>query len=149
MFRVRSMLFAACLALLALASHAAALSGFGELEKSLRLNPVQRAQFDTAVAATQRALLSMGLGAMQLQGRIAEEFAKPRPDLDALARAQDDVIEQTRPLFRKARDEWARLYAMLDPDQVAATRAFVEEKLRRLERIGESLRGLLSESFRR
>lgn len=149
MARVRSTLLAAFLALLALASHASALSGFDELERSLRLNPVQKAQFDTAVAATQRALLSVGLAALQVKGRLAEELAKPKPDLDALARAQEEAIEQTRPLFREAHAEWARLYAMLDPDQVAATRAFVEEKLRRLERIGESLRGLLSESIRR
>jgi len=149
MVRIRSLLLAACLALLALASHASALSGFDDLEKSLHLNPVQKAQFETAVAATQRALLSVGLAVLQMKGRIAEELAKPKPDLGALARAQDDVVEQSRPLFREARDEWARLYAMLDPDQVAATRAFVEEKLRRLERIGESLRGLLSESSRR
>jgi hypothetical protein len=149
MVRVRSTLLSVFLALLAFASHASALSGFDELEKSLRLNAVQKAQFDTAVAATQRALLSVGLAVLQVKGRLAEELAKPKPDLDALARAQEEAIEQTRPLFREARDEWARLYAMLDPDQVAATRAFVEEKLRRLERIGESLRGLLSENFRR
>ena len=126
-------------------AHAAALPGFDELEKSLRLDPAQKAQFDTAVAATRRALLSVAFGGLQLKERIAEEFSKPKPDLGALARAQEDAIEQSRPLFAEARREWERLYAMLDPAQVRRVRAAVEEKLRGLERIGEALRGMLGE----
>lgn len=146
--RFRNLLLAAWLVLSALASHAAMLPGFDDLEKSLRLDPAQKAQFDVAVAATQRALLSVALGGVELKTRIAAELAKPRPDLDALARAQDEMIEQSRPLFREARDEWQRLYAMLDPAQVRVAKAFVEDKLRRLEEIGETLRGLLADRFR-
>ncbi|HXZ49527.1 MAG TPA: hypothetical protein VEG27_10925 [Usitatibacter sp.] len=140
---IRAILAAACIALLPAAAHASLLSGFDELERSLRLDPAQKAQYDAAVAATQRALLAVGLGALEMKERVASELAKPKPDLHALARSQDEIVERSRPLFREARDEWARLYAMLDPKQVAATRAFVEEKLHGLEGLGESLHGLL------
>jgi hypothetical protein len=108
--------------------------GFGDLEQSLRLNAEQKAQFDIAVSATQRAFLSVALVGMQMKDRIGAELAKPRPDLDAIARLQEEAIEQTRPAFREAHVEWARLYAMLDPAQVRIARAAVEEQLERFER---------------
>jgi hypothetical protein len=125
------------------------LAGFDELEKSLRLDPAQKAQFDVAVGATQRALLSVAFVGLELKDRVASELAKPRPDLRALARARDEVLDHARPAFREARDEWARFYALLDPAQVARARAFVERKLRTLERIGGELRGLLGAEKRR
>jgi ABC-type transporter Mla subunit MlaD len=137
------------LALASVVAHAGDLAGFDELATTLRLDPAQQAQFDVAVAATQRALLSVALVGFQLKDPLAEEIAKPRPDLGALARAQDEMVEQARPAFREARDEWARFYALLDPSQVARARAFVERKLRRLEHIGAELRGLLGEEDRR
>jgi hypothetical protein len=137
------------LALASVAAHAGDLAGFDELGRSLRLDPAQQAQFDVAVAATQRALLSVAFVGLQLKDRLAEEIAKPKPDLGALARAQDEMVEQARPAFREARDEWTRFYALLDPSQVARARAFVERKLRRLEHIGDELRGLLGEEDRR
>ena len=108
--------------------------GFGDLEQSLRLNPEQKAQFDVAVSATQRAFLSVALVGMEMKDRVGAELAKPRPDLDALARIQQEAVEQTRPAFREAHVEWARLYAMLDPSQVRIARAQVEEQLERFER---------------
>jgi hypothetical protein len=130
-------------------ARAADLAGFDELEKSLRLDPAQKAQFDVAVGATHRALLSVALGVLEVKDRVGAELAKPKPDLRELARAQDEVIEQARPAFREARGEWARLYALLDPAQVARARAFVERKLRALEHIGGELRGLLGAEDRR
>ncbi len=108
--------------------------GFGDLEQQLRLDPEQKAQFDSAVAASQRAFLSVALVALQMKDRIGRELAKPRPDLDALARAQNDAIEQMRPLFKEAHVEWARLYAMLDASQVTVAKAYVEDKLETFER---------------
>jgi len=145
---IRSLAFPLLL-LACLGARAADLAGFGDLERSLRLDPAQKAQFDVAVGATHRALLSVALAGLGLKDRIAEELAKPKPDLRALARAQDEVIDQARPAFREARDEWARFYALLDPAQVAQTRAFVERKLRALEHIGGELRDLLGAEDRR
>lgn len=149
MNRLRPWLLAAALALACMAARAGDLAGFDELEKSLRLDPAQKAQFDVAVAATQRALLSVAFAGLQVKDRMAEELRKPKPDLNELARAQDDIFEQSRPAFREARDEWTRLYALLDAEQVARARAFVEARLRRLEHIGRELRGLLGDGDKR
>jgi len=102
--------------------------GFEELEHSLRLRPAQKEQFDSAVAATQRALLAVALQGMQLKERAAEELAKPRPDFEALARSQEYLIDDVRPLFAEAREEWLRLYAMLDASQAGIAKAFVQER---------------------
>ena len=108
--------------------------GFDRLEKSLRLRPDQKEQFDLAVAATQRALLAVALSGMQMKERLERELEKPRPDLGALARAQEDVVDDLRPLFREARDEWARLFDLLDDRQAGIAKDFVRDRLGRLLR---------------
>jgi hypothetical protein len=108
--------------------------GFDQLERSLHLRPAQKEQFDSAVGATQRALLAVALQGMQLKERAAEELGKPRPDLEGLARSQENLIDDVRPLFGEAREEWLRLYAMLDADQVGIAKSFVQERLGRLLR---------------
>jgi hypothetical protein len=130
------------------AAHAASVSasaGFDEIERALALNPVQKQQFEVALAATQRALISIALGGLQAKSRIFEELAKPKPDPDAIARAQNEVFDLSGPAFREAREEWQRFYAMLDADQVADARALIEKKLSRLERLGRDLRGLFDD----
>lgn len=103
--------------------------GFEELERSLHLRPAQKEQFDSAVAATQRALFMVALQGMQLKERAADELAKPRPDFEALARSQEYLIDDVRPLFAEAREEWLRLYAMLDASQAGIAKSFVQERL--------------------
>jgi len=149
MVRLRTLFAAAALLLAAHGAHASSLLGFDELERSLRLDPAQKAQYEVATGATQRALVSAGLGVLELKGRIAEELAKPHPDLNELARAQDEIVEQNRPLFREARREWERFFAMLDPAQERRARQFVEKKLEGLERLGKQARDLLGEGFAR
>lgn len=148
MFRVRSIFTAAALLLASALAHASGLPGFDDLERSLRLNSLQKAQFDVAVGATQRALVSVGLGALELKGRIADELAKPSPDVGEIARAQEQIVEQSRPLFREADREWERFFAMLDREQERRARALIGEKLKELDRLGDRLRGLLGEAFR-
>jgi hypothetical protein len=144
-------LFAAILAFAVFAgtaAHAAsgsASAGFDEIERALALNPVQKQQFGVALAATQRALISIALGGLQAKSRIFEELAKPKPDPDAIARAQNEVFDLSEPAFREAREEWQRFYAMLDADQVADARALIEKRLSRLERLGRDLRGLFDD----
>jgi hypothetical protein len=127
--RWAALLFSAFAAFAACASELTRGLGFEELEHSLRLRPAQKVQFDSAVAATQRALLAVALQGMQLKERAAEELAKPRPDLEALARSQEYLIDDVRPLFREAREEWLHLYAMLDADQAGIAKSFVQERL--------------------
>jgi vacuolar-type H+-ATPase subunit E/Vma4 len=68
--------------------------------------------------------------------------------VDEIARAQQEIIDQSRPLFREAHREWERFFAMLDREQERRARALVRRKLDKLERLGERLRGLLGEAFR-
>ena len=118
---------------------AAQLPGFADFERSLRLTPYQKEQFDVAVTATQRAMVAIGLGVLQAKSRLAQELLKDRPDPDALMMAQQELLEFSKPHVRRAREEWMRLYATLDEDQVRLARTFVEEKLRLLEEVGAEL----------
>ena len=149
MVPLRAFAAAACMVLGTAAHAARPATGMDEVERALHLNPPQRAQFETALAASQRALLSVALGGMQVKSRLFEELAKPKPDPEAIARAQDEAYALSGPAFSEAREEWQRFYAMLDADQVADARALVQEKLRRLERIGRELQGLLRDEDRR
>ena len=105
---------------------------FDKLEANLKLRSEQKVQFDRAVAATQRALLSVALTAMELREKFETELAKPRPDFWVFADNYDAVIERNRPLFKEAGDEWKKLYALLDDDQVEVAKRFLRENLNRL-----------------
>jgi hypothetical protein len=105
---------------------------FAELEKRLHIRPEQKYQYDLAVGATKRALLAVGIAAIQMKDALVQELAKPRPDFGELARKQNQLIDDQRPLFREAGEEWHRLYAILDPGQVEAVRDFLRENLGRL-----------------
>jgi hypothetical protein len=121
---------------------------YDDLEARLRLNPQQKQQFDVAKGATQRAILSIGLVALEIKARLATELAKERPDFESLARDPDALVAQVRPHFREARDEWARLYALMDDDQVAIARAYMDKQFAQLEKIGVDLLGFMRERLR-
>jgi hypothetical protein len=109
---------------------------FGQLEKKLHLKPEQKVQFDKASAATQRALVSSAMAAMEFKDRLQAELMKPIPDFGALVASQQAAVEMNRPIFREARDEWVRLYELLDDGQTALARKYIEEKLRGLPPLG-------------
>jgi hypothetical protein len=102
---------------------------FGRLESQLRLKPVQKAQYDIAVEASQRALMSVALAGLQVKERLSQEMAKPQPDLNILYRIHEDVMFIAAPNFRDAKDEWERLYRLLDKRQVDAAKRFLHEQL--------------------
>ena len=123
-------LWTALVLALSLGAHAGPLDrDFQKLERALRMNPAQKEQFDIAVGATQRALLAVAMSGMQIQERMRAEMDKARPDLNLLYDIHEQVIEQNKPLFREARDEWMRLYSLLDPEQGRIARRYVEERL--------------------
>jgi hypothetical protein len=136
---------AAALAMVSLGASATRMEGLQQLERQLRLNPEQKAQFDVAAAATQRALVSSALSGMEFKERLGRELMRPRPDLEVIFQAQEAMVEQNRPLFRSARDEWLRLYAMLDEDQVKIAKAYVERTLLGVESLAESFRKFLGQ----
>ena len=119
----------------------------GDLEAKLRLTPAQKAQFDAASAATQRALFAIGLAALQMKGTLALELQKDKPDLDALAREQEAAAQLVRPQFEAARVEWAKLYGLLDAEQAAIARQEIDRKLRQLEEIAGGIVRMLREKL--
>ena len=80
----------------------AAFPNFDSLEQRLKIRPEQKEQFDITVGSTKRALLGVGIAALQLKDRLVQELSKPAPDFRAFARANEDLVEQTRPLFKEA-----------------------------------------------
>ncbi|HEX7557895.1 MAG TPA: hypothetical protein VF386_01795 [Usitatibacter sp.] len=124
-------LFPLFVGLAALGASAAA-PNFAQLEQKLKIRPEQKSQYDLAIGATKRALLVIGLTAMQLKERLAVELAKPNPDFVALMRSHQEILEQSRPQFKEAGQEWKKLYALLDPEQVEIAKAFVREHLGKL-----------------
>ena len=102
---------------------------FGKLERQLQIRPSQKAQFDAAVQASQRALMSVALAGLQVKETLAQEFAKPLPDLNAIYRAHEQVVDLTLPNFRDAGVEWERLFRMLDRSQIDMAKRFLREHL--------------------
>jgi hypothetical protein len=140
---LRTLLTLLALLAMPLAANAQALAApdFGELEARLRLDPLQKAQFDAAVGATRRAMLASGLVALEIKARLAHELAKDRPDLERLIADPDEILSQVRPQWREAHEEWARLYGLLDARQLAIARGYIERRLGALEGMGDLLKG--------
>ena len=112
-----------------LGAGAASLPKLDQLEQRLHLRPDQKTQFDIAVASTQRALLAVALTALQLKQQAVDELGKPRPDFSTLAEAHERLIEQNRPLFKAAGDEWKKFSAMLDEDQRGIAKKYLNDSL--------------------
>lgn len=121
--------FLALLLVVSLGAGAASLPKLDTLERQLHLRPEQKTQFDIAVASTQRALLALALTALQLKQQAVDELAKPRPDLSTLADAHEKLLEQNRPLFKEAGEQWKKFTAMLDDDQAAIARKYLSDNL--------------------
>lgn len=120
---------AAMIALASLGAMAQSMPDFHQLEVRLRIRPDQKQQYDLAVGATKRALLAVGLAAMAMKEALVQELAKPSPDFRALARKQNELIDEQRPLFEEAGREWKKLYDILDPRQVETMRQFFRDNL--------------------
>ncbi|HEX4779279.1 MAG TPA: hypothetical protein VH301_00905 [Usitatibacter sp.] len=125
-------LFALLLLAASFGALAQSMPDFDQLEKRLHIRPEQKEQYDLAVGATRRALLAVGIAALQMKDALVQELAKPSPDFYALARKQNQLIDDQRPLFHEAGEQWQRLYRILDPSQVDTVRDFLHENLGRL-----------------
>jgi hypothetical protein len=138
MLRTRA-LFASFLMLLSFASGAAAtlqlprvqMPDFKGLERELRLKPAQKEQFDVAVGSLKRTLLASSGIFMELKQQLADELMKSQPDFPRLLRSQRAAFEMMSPLLQETLDEWARLYALLEDDQVLIAKRFLRDNLPR------------------
>jgi hypothetical protein len=127
----RSLLAIVFLAL-SFAAHAGTSARWDKLEQTLKIRPEQKEQFDAAAGATQRAMLSIALSALQAKERLSEELMKARPDFNAFVELQDQVMEQNRPLLKEAREEWRKLYETLDDEQVVIAKNYLRNQLGQL-----------------
>lgn len=121
--------FLALLAFGAAAAPAAPMPDFQRLERELRLKPHQRAQYDVAVLSLKRALIASAASLLEVKQQLAEELTKQRPDFLALLERNRAAYELAAPLYREALEEWGRLYALLEDDQVLIARRFLREAL--------------------
>jgi hypothetical protein len=119
--------------LLAFSLSAAAQSfpDFDQLEGKLGIRPDQKRQYDVAVGATKRALLSAGLAAMQMKDDIKRELDKKDPDYMALVLRQSALLDQQKPLFVEASREWDRVFKQLDDRQLRIAKAWLHDNLDR------------------
>jgi hypothetical protein len=108
-----------------------------KVEEKLNLTPVQKAQFDVALAATRAAFVSIEASHLELKVIAEKELAKTRPDLELLTAELDDAMDLNRIERQKARAEWLKLYPMLSDEQVAIVKAAMQEKVALLSWIRE------------
>jgi hypothetical protein len=116
---------------------------FDKLEEALQLTPDQKEQYELAVGATKRMILHVTLGGMQLKERLQEELSKSRPNFGVL-RELRTLMEDGKPLRREARDEWKKLYSMLNEEQVARLKRYLGETVDPFGLLEEFLEPLLS-----
>jgi hypothetical protein len=102
---------------------------FELLERQLRLSPLQKAQFEIAVQASQRALMSAAIAGLQVKERLSAELGKPLPDPTELYRLHEEAVEMAAPSFREAATEWERLFRLLDRRQVESAKRFLRDNL--------------------
>jgi hypothetical protein len=104
---------------------------FKRLERELRLRPEQKAQYDVAVASLQRTLLASAGIFMELKQQLADELVKPRPDFRRLFSSQRAAFDMLSPLLQETLDEWSKLYALLEQDQLVIAKRFLQDALPR------------------
>jgi len=135
MMRMRAFL-AACLWLVSLGAFAATLEvpdlrmpDFKRLERELRLKPSQKVQYDVAVASLKRTLLASATIFMEMKEQLAAEVTKSNPDFARLWSSQRAAFDMMSPLLAETLDEWQKLYALLEDDQVVIAKRFLQDAL--------------------
>ena len=115
-----------------------ALAMLVEIEGALNLDAAQKAQFDIATTATRQTYEAARARHEQMTAVVDAEMAKARPDLAALANYQDSEMDAARVVDSAARNEWLRLYALLDDTQAAVVKTFLQERMLRIDSIREN-----------
>ena len=130
--------FAALFILLSCGSFAATIAmpdfqmpDFKSLERDLHLKPAQKAQYEVAVGSLKRTLLASAGIFMELKQQLADELMKPQPDFPRIFRSQQAAFEMLSPQLQETLDEWGKLYALLEDDQVVIAKRFLRDNLPR------------------
>ena len=135
MMRMRAFL-AAWLWLVSLGAFAATIElpdvkmpDFKRLERELRLKPSQKVKYDVAVASLKRTLLASATIFMEMKEQLATEVTKSNPDFARLWSSQRAAFDMMSPLLAETLDEWQKLYALLEDDQVVIAKRFLQDAL--------------------
>ncbi len=107
-----------------------------EAKAELKLNTMQQAMFDRAVANSKLARDKARPLHAKVRDTLQTELAKPEPNLAAVATAADAAMEEGRMARKAIRDEWLALYGQFSPEQKAVVRDLLQKRMSR----GESFR---------
>jgi len=102
---------------------------FKRLERELHLKPHQKAQYDVAVGSLKRTLVASAGIFAELKDQLTEELLKADPDYGRIFRSQRASWDMFRPQLQETLDEWSKLYALLEDDQVVIAKRFLRENL--------------------
>ena len=102
---------------------------FQRLERQLRLKPHQKAQYDIAVVSLKRSLIASAAAFAELRLQLTDELMKSQPDFLTLLNRQRAAYEINAPIYRETLDEWGKLYALMEDDQVAIAKRFLRDAL--------------------
>jgi len=102
---------------------------FKQLERRLRLKPEQKAQYDVAVGSLKRTLLASAGIFAEPKEQLSQELQKSSPDYGRILRSQRAAWEMFTPQLQETLDEWSKLYALLEDDQVIIAKRFLRENL--------------------
>ena len=110
------------------------------VKSQLNLDASQQALWDSAVAAGKAAREAGRARRATIRQVMAEELAKPTPDLARVAATSDRVQDSNITDRRAVRDQWLNLYATFRPDQVDVVRQLMANRLARMDSFRERMK---------
>jgi uncharacterized membrane protein len=113
--------------------------GFGQhadrIKAGLKLTPDQSAQFDAMVARSKAQFPAMKQAHEDMRAAAKAEFAKPEPDLAALAARGDAMRDKAQAAHREIRDGWLKLYATMSPEQKGMVKMMIMHRMHKMHRM--------------
>jgi Spy/CpxP family protein refolding chaperone len=110
------------------------------IAEKLKLTPDQRAQFDAMIQKSKAQRESMKKTHEDMRAAMKAEFAKPEPDLAALAAKGDEVHARMGAAHREMRDGWLKLYATMSPEQKGMVKMMLMHHMKMMHHMRERMR---------
>lgn len=110
------------------------------IAEKLKLTPDQRVQFDAMIEKSKAQRESMKKTHEDMHAAMKAEFAKPEPDLAALAAKGDEVHGQMAAAHREIRDGWLKLYATMSPEQKGMVKVMLMHHMKMMHHMRERMR---------
>jgi Spy/CpxP family protein refolding chaperone len=109
------------------------------LAEKLKLTPDQRAQWDALMQKSKAQFEAMRKTRHEMHEAMKAEFAKPEPDLAALAAKGDAARERGMAAHRELRDGWLRLYATMSPEQKGVVKHAILHHMKKMHHMRERM----------